>query len=144
MRLTTRTNLAMRALMFCAVNPGRTVRKQDIAAACNASENHLAQVIHALGQKGFLATMRGRGGGLTLARPAEQIRVGAVFRALESRVPFTECFANGSDSCPLRGCCRLRCLLNEAVEAFYERLDRVTLQDLVASNDQLEDLLQLA
>ena len=143
MRLTIRTSLAMRALMYCAANPDRTVRKHDIAEACKVSENHLAQVVHALGQKGFLATQRGRSGGLRLGRPMEEITVGQVFRALEAEVPFAECF--GADpECPLRAACRLNCVLAEALEAFYARLDRVTLADLVRGNGALADLLRAA
>lgn len=144
MRLTTRTNLAMRALMYCAVNPGRTVRKHDIAEACKVSENHLAQVVHALGQKGFLATQRGRSGGLRLGRPMGEITVGQVFRALEADVPFTECFAGAQVDCPLRSCCRLRCVLADALNAFYAKLDTITLGDLVADNEPLQDLLCVA
>lgn len=144
MRLTTRTNLAMRTLMFCAVNPGRVVRKTEVATACNASENHLAQVIHLLAQTGFLRTLRGRSGGLMLGRPAEEIRVGAVFRTFEGVLPFTECFAGGDNSCPLVACCRLKCALAEAVEAFYAALDRVSVQDLVSGNCELEGLLKVA
>ncbi len=144
MRLTTRTNLAMRTLMFCAVNPGRVVRKAEVAAACNASENHLAQVIHLLAQKGFLHTVRGRAGGLMLGHPPEQIRVGEVFRTFESSLPFTECFAGGENSCPLAGCCRLKCALAEAVEAFYASLDKLRLSDMVVGNCELETLLKVA
>jgi Rrf2 family nitric oxide-sensitive transcriptional repressor len=144
MRLTTRTNLAMRALMFCAVNAGRTVRKSDIATACNVSENHLAQVIHLLGVKGFLQTQRGRTGGLKLARPAPEISVGEVFRTLESDVPFIECFTGGESNCPLHSFCRLTCVLKDAVEAFYAKLDEVTLADLVVDNCDLNSLLQMA
>ncbi len=143
MRLTTRTNLAMRALMFCAVNDGRLVRKADIARLCNVSENHLALVIHLLGQKGFLQTVRGRKGGMRLARPAREIRVGEVFRALEADVPFVECFAGGAGDCPLRGACRLSAALEAAVEAFYAALDRVTLADLSCDNSALEAILRL-
>jgi Rrf2 family nitric oxide-sensitive transcriptional repressor len=143
MRLTMRTNLAMRVLMYCAVNTGRTVRKQDIACACNASENHLAQVIHRLGVAGYLHTVRGRGGGLRLARPAASITVGAVFRDFEGSVPVTECFAGGN-TCPLVGACRLRCKIGEALEAFYAALDHVTLADLVESNTELGTLLKVA
>lgn len=143
MRVTIRTSLALRALMFCAVNPGRIVRKHDIAEACNVSENHLAQVVHALGQKGFLATQRGRAGGVTLGRPMQEITVGQVFRALEAEVPLTECQA-AEGSCPLRGSCRLRCVLAEALDAFYARLDQVTLADLVEGNAPLESLLRAA
>lgn len=144
MRLTTRTNLAMRTLMFCAANPGRIVRKQEVAETCNASENHLAQVIHLLAQKGYLKTIRGRSGGLMLGRRAEDIRVGEVFRAFEAVLPFAECFAGDENNCPLAGACRLKCVLAEALDAFYARLDRASIADLMCGNDALEGLLKVA
>lgn len=143
MRLTTRTNLAMRTLMFCAVNPGRVVRKQEVAQACNASENHLAQVIHLLGQKGFLHTLRGRSGGLMLGRPPHEITVGQVFRAFEAVLPFTECSENTRGDCPLVGSCRLKCVIDQALVAFYAELDKVTLIELVQDNQALDDLLRV-
>ena len=108
MRVTKRTNIAIRILMFCAVNPDRLVTKSDIAGPCNSSENHLAQVINRLAQHGFLYTQRGRNGGLRLARPPEQINIGDVFREFESEVPLAECFADADNSCPLKDACRLR------------------------------------
>lgn len=144
MRLMTRTTLAMRTLMLCASNPDQIVRKQDVAETCVVSENHLAQVIHMLGQKGFLHTLRGRSGGLTLGRPADQITVGDVFRAIEGQSPLTECFAADRNTCPLVSVCRLKCVLAEAQEAFYARLDGTTVADLVAGNDALQDILKVA
>ena len=141
MRLTIRTNLAMRTLMACAVNPGRILRKQDVAQSCNASENHLAQVIHLMAQNGFLVTQRGRSGGFRLARPARTITVGQVFRVFEATLPFTECQSGAENTCPLTGCCQLKCVLTDALAAFYARLDAVTLADLVAGNPALERLL---
>lgn len=143
MRLTIRTSLAMRTLMFCAVNPGRTVRKHEVALACGASENHLAQVIHLLARKGFLRTLRGRSGGLMLGRAAAQICVGDVFREFEATLPFTECAADRAN-CPLAGACQLQCLLADALDAFYARLDRVSLADLVNGNAALGQLLRVA
>jgi Rrf2 family nitric oxide-sensitive transcriptional repressor len=144
MRLTTRTNLAMRTLMFCAANPGRIVRKQEVAETCNASENHLAQVIHLLAQKGFLKTVRGRAGGLMLGRRADDIRVGEVFRAFEAVLPFAECFAGAENNCPLVGACRLKCVLAEALDAFYAKLDAVSITDLMRDNNELQGLLKVA
>lgn len=145
MRVTLRTELAMRTLMFCAANNERLVRKREIAEVCKASENHLAQVIHVLGQRGFLTTLRGRAGGLRLARPADQITVGEVFRSLEGEVPFAECFGKDDGaSCPLRGFCKLHCLMAEAVEAFFARLDQVTLAELMEDNAGLHALLRAA
>jgi Rrf2 family nitric oxide-sensitive transcriptional repressor len=143
MRLTTRTNLAMRTLMYCAVNDGHIVRRHEVARCCNASENHLAQVVNTLAQLGFLETQRGRAGGLRLGRPPSEIRVGQVFRAFEAGTPFAECFDPKTNSCPLLGACLLRPALAEAVEAFYSALDRLTLADLVAQNAGLERLMQI-
>lgn len=141
MRLTTRTNLALRTLMVCAINEGRTIRKHEIAEACNASENHLAQVINTLGQLEYVKTTRGRHGGLTLARATDDICIGHVFRAFEGGVPFAECFQPEANTCPLTDSCRLRDALVAAVEAFYASLDQLRLTDLVDDNDGLQQLL---
>lgn len=137
MRITKRTNIAIRLLMFCAVNPDRLVTKAEIAERCNSSESHLAQIVNRMGQLGFLRTQRGRTGGVTLGRPMSEISVGEVFRKLEENVPVAECFADVDNTCPLKSACRLREALSDAVEAFYRRLDRVTLDALVCDNDAL-------
>jgi Rrf2 family nitric oxide-sensitive transcriptional repressor len=142
MRLTTRTNLALRTLMFCAVNKDSLVRKQDAAQAVNASENHLAQVINKLGQEGFIITQRGRHGGFHLARAASSISVGEVFRAFESGLPFMECFSP-NNTCPLKAHCVMRAHLSRAVEAFYSALDEVYLSELVECNAGLQAILNM-
>lgn len=141
MRVTKRTNIAMRVLMFCAANPGRLVTKHEIAQRCNASENHLAQVINQLAQMGFLHTQRGRNGGLELGRPAEEIVIGDIFRALEQPVPLAECFADVDNTCPLTDACRLRNALTRAANAFYETLDPITLDSLVCDNAALMNII---
>ena len=142
MRLTTRTNLALRTLMVCAVNPDRIVRKAAVAAAINASENHLAQVINQLGQLGFIKTLRGRHGGFILARPANEISVGDVFRTFEADLPFIECFSP-DNTCPLKDHCRMSAHLARAVDAFYASLDPLMLAELVECNTGLDALLSL-
>lgn len=144
MRLTTRTNIAMRALMYCAVNAGRIVRKSDIAKACNTSENHMAQVINLLSRHGLLKTTRGRHGGVTLEQQPSEISVGQVFRKLEARTPFAECFAaEAENTCPLRDFCKLRDALSVALGEFYRSLDKLSLADLVKDNRPLEETLLL-
>lgn len=108
MRLTTKTNLAARVLMACAVNEGVTLRSAKIAQASNASLNHLLQVVNELQAHGFVETLRGRNGGLRLARPPARISMVDVFRVFESGVPFAECFAPDTNTCPLSATCRLR------------------------------------
>ncbi len=141
MRLTVKTNLAMRTLMYCAVHRGRVVRKSEIARACNASPNHIGHVINKLSQIGFIETLRGRGGGLRLAIPPESISVGRVFRLFEANVPFAECFSVAENHCPITAACRLRGAISNAIEAFYAALDDVTLADLVQGNHALDAIL---
>lgn len=144
MRITKKSNIAMRVLMFCAAHDGRLVTRAEIAQRCNVSESHLAQVVNRLGQLGYLRTQRGRGGGLCLARPAARIVVGRVLRALEPRVPLAECFADLDNSCPLTDACRLRVALTDAAEAFYAHLDSITLDALVCGNTPLLEFLVAA
>jgi Rrf2 family nitric oxide-sensitive transcriptional repressor len=143
MRLTTRTNLAMRALMFCAVNPEQIVRKSDIAKACNASLNHLGLVINLLSQGGFITTTRGRNGGVRLAGDPADINIGTVARLFEADVPFAECFNSVQNTCPLSACCKLRLALQRGLDAFYETLDEVSLESLTDGNMGLRALLKL-
>ena len=142
MRLTTRTNLAMRVLMYCAVNDRRVVRSIDIAEACNASANHLMQVVHLLHLNGFIVAHRGRAGGLELGRAASTITIGEVFRVFEANLPFAECFSDDGNTCPLTEHCRLRTAISAAVEAFYRSLDGVTLEDMVRDNCGLQELMK--
>lgn len=143
MRLTVRTNIAMRALMTCAVNPGRIVRKAEIAGVAGASEAHLGVVINQLAQTGFIETLRGRHGGIRLRFPPDSISVGRVFRIFEAQTPFTECFSARDNHCPIASACKLRNTLSTALEAFYATLDDVTLADLTCDNAGLERLLAL-
>lgn len=143
MRLTTKTNLAARVLMACAFNRGKTLRTSEIAQVSNASLNHLLQVVNGLQAYGFIETLRGRHGGLRLARAPEQISMGSVFRVFEAGHPFAECFDAETNTCPLSSECRLRGYIARAVEAFYHELDMVTLDDLTRGNCGLEALLNV-
>lgn len=142
MRITKRTNIAVRLLMYCAVNDDRLVTKAEIASCCNISENHLAQVINQLAQLGYLKTQRGRNGGMSLACAAAEIRIGDVFRDVEGDLPVVECFADADNTCPLTDACRLKLALADAAQAFFMALDEVTLNALVCDNSDLIRLLQ--
>ena len=140
MRITKRSNIAMRVLMFCGAHEDHLVTKAEIAQVCNISESHLAQIVNRLAQLGYLRTQRGRKGGIRLGRPMSQIRIGEVFRALETSVPLAECFADVDNTCPLTHACRLRLAIADAAEAFYAHLDTMSLEKLVCGNHALFDL----
>ncbi len=137
MRITKRTSIAIRVLMFCSANADRLVTKAEIAKRCDLSESHLAQVINQLAQLGYLNTHRGRHGGIALARSKQAITVGEVFRQVEAIAPMKECIADADHSCTLVDMCSLKVALADAAEAFYAHLDQITLAALMCGNEAL-------
>ncbi|WP_323768344.1 Rrf2 family transcriptional regulator [Marinovum sp.] len=141
MRVTKRTSIAIRVLMYCASHSGRLVTKSEIANRCGASENHVAQVINQLAQLGFIETHRGRNGGLELARAPQEICIGEVFRAVEARVPITDSFADDGTTFPRLAATQLRDALDAACEAFFTQLDAIRLDTLIGDNCALREII---
>ncbi|HZR38193.1 MAG TPA: Rrf2 family transcriptional regulator [Nevskia sp.] len=133
MRLTCHTDYSLRLLMLLALEPGRLHTIEEVASRYGVSRNHLMKVALTLARGGFVESVRGRGGGLRLARPAAAIGVGAVVRATEDNFDIVECFDQGGNNCSVTSACRLKRVLHEAVSDFLKALDRHTLADLVAS-----------
>jgi Rrf2 family nitric oxide-sensitive transcriptional repressor len=140
-RLTAYTNYSLRILMYCAIHPGQLVRIQDVASAFDISKAHLLKSARHLGQLGYLATSRGRSGGIQLGMAPEKIHVGKVIRDLEVSDEFVECFNSQTNSCPIAGPCKLTGLFRKGLEAFYRELDDVTVYDLVGNGRSLRDQL---
>jgi Rrf2 family nitric oxide-sensitive transcriptional repressor len=131
MRLTDYTDYALRLLMHLGVNPGKIITVREIADIHRISYNHLCKIAHQLGIHGVLTTLRGRAGGIQLARPPEQIMLGAVIRMTEPDFKMVDCFSEAASSCVLAGRCRLKGFLAEATAAFLARLDQVPLSALL-------------
>ncbi len=143
MQLTVRSNHAMRLMMYCAANDGRIAPVSAIARACNMSEAHLAKIAAALASKGFVETVRGRGGGVRLAARPEDLNVGRIVREMEIGACLVECLDESSNTCPLVSACRFRTIVGRALEAFLQVLDGYTLADLVREREGLAALMGL-
>ena len=132
MQLTRYSDYSLRVLMYLALDPERLVTIEEIAQSYGISKAHLMKVVHQLGLRGYVDTVRGRGGGLRLGRRPEEIRVGEVVRSTEENMALVECFEPASSQCAIEPACGLRSVLHEALAAFLGVLDRYTLADLVA------------
>ncbi|TAM82933.1 MAG: Rrf2 family transcriptional regulator [Candidimonas sp.] len=130
MRLTAMTDYAIRLLMYVACHPGRLCTIGEIAQAYHLSEPHLMKITHRLSRKGWLATVRGRNGGMRLARPPAEIVLGAVMRDTESDFELVECFGPNS-TCTLTDHCGLAVVIDGALREFLRYLDGYTLADIL-------------
>lgn len=130
MRLTSFSDYAFRLLIFAASHQDRRITIEETAHRFSISRAHLMKVANQLTRAGFLTAVRGRSGGLTLGKPAEEIRLSEVLSAVEPDFALAECFGGGT-LCMITPHCRLRGALGEALDAFLGTLDRYTLADLV-------------
>lgn len=144
MRLTVYTNYALRLMMYLALTEDGLATISEIAQSYAISKNHLMKVAYELGAAGYIETVRGRGGGLHLAKAPGMIRLGDVVRMTESDMAIVNCFQPIDAPCAIRPCCVLRGALGRAQTAFLETLDQYTLQDLIAPKARLRALLAIA
>ncbi|TAJ82991.1 Rrf2 family transcriptional regulator [Reyranella sp.] len=138
MRLTRYTDYAMRVLLYLGAQPEKVCSISEIARAYGISQNHLMKVAHDLGKAGYVEGVRGRFGGIRLAKPAEEINVGDVVRQTEEGFELVEC-----STCVIAPACGLTGALDEALAAFMAVLDRYTLADLLKKRSKLMRLFEI-
>lgn len=130
MRLTNFSDYALRLLMFAAAKEGRLVTIEETAQVYGISRTHLMKVANLLTRAGYLTAVRGRSGGLILAKKPNKIRLGDVVRATEPDFALVECFST-DNQCIITGRCKLKKVLGEALNSFSATLDKYTLSDLL-------------
>jgi Rrf2 family transcriptional regulator, nitric oxide-sensitive transcriptional repressor len=144
LRLTVYTDYSLRLLMYLALKDDGLATIAEIAESYGISKSHLMKVAHQLGVVGYVATVRGRSGGLRLAKPAEAIGLGEVVRHTEPDMALVSCFDPVNAPCAIQRCCVLQGALEKACLAFVDVLDGYTLSDLVKPRARLQALLSVA
>lgn len=140
MQLTHYTDFGVRTLMYLAVQPDRTTlfRIAEITQVFDLSPNHVSKIVHHLGKLGYLETIRGKTGGFRLGKPASEINLGLLIRALENSLAPIDC---SKPYCRFTPACQLKGVLAQAVAAYLNVLDQYSLQDIVSNRDDLLGLL---
>lgn len=144
MRLTTFTDYCLRVLIYVGANREGLATIDEIADGYGISRNHLMKVVSRLGQLGYLATVRGKKGGMRLARDPAAINIGLVVRSTEEDLSLVDCFQSTGGNCRIEPACVLKQALGEALEAFLSVLDAYTLADLLEPRPALLTLLRIS
>lgn len=121
--------------MYLAVNgDGSTlVRSEDLATTLDIAPNHLKKITADLADLGHITTVRGRGGGIRLAKDASDISIGSVIRQIEPDLDLTQCMTDESN-CAMAPMCGMRWLLFRARDGFLEILDQFSLSDVESTS----------
>lgn len=167
MRLTNYSDYALRSLIYLAVRPEPPLLANisDIADSYGISKSHLTKIIHQLGQLGYIESVRGKNGGIRLARAPKDINLGVLIKQIEPDFDLVECFVtpandkssdgrqtglpitlidettNNARGCVISPACQLKSVFFEALTAFINVLERYTLADIINNQDELASLL---
>ena len=98
------------------------------------------KVVSLLTRMGYLDARRGPGGGIALARPAEEIIIANVVRDMEDDLNLVECFCKGG-TCIIKPVCELKSVLLQALSAYLDTLENYTLSDLLKPEAELSQVL---
>ena len=146
MRLTVYTDYTLRVMMYLATSYPRAgvVTIVEIARAYGISRSHLMKIVNELSQNGFVDAVRGRAGGVRLARPPHEISVGQLVRMAEKDFAVVPCHEEGTDShCAILPACNLKRGMRRAVDAFMRELDKMTLAETITAPSVAVSLLQI-
>ncbi|MDA3129239.1 Rrf2 family transcriptional regulator [Aliibacillus thermotolerans] len=142
MQLTLYTDYSLRVLIYLETVPSNQLTSiKEIANAYQISYHHLTKVGHELAKLGLIESIKGRNGGIRLAKKPHEINIGWVVRHTEDNLTLVECFDENSNQCVLSGHCRLKGILHEALQAYLHVLDKYTLADLTSNRSMLQELL---
>jgi Rrf2 family nitric oxide-sensitive transcriptional repressor len=130
MRLTKSTSHAIRILIDCARADDRLIKVAELSARLGITQQNAFKIVNLLARAGLIEAMRGRHGGVRLARPAKDIRIGDVVRATE--VTHVE-IEDGSTARRPRRDHGVNQILDDALGAFIDVLDKHTLADMAAA-----------
>ncbi|MCK9544816.1 MAG: Rrf2 family transcriptional regulator [Novosphingobium sp.] len=137
MRFTRYTDYSLRVLIHLALHDDRLCSIGEVSHTYDVSHNHLMKVVNALARDGFIETVRGRSGGMRLARPANQITVGEVVRRTEEGFELADC-----SGCALSPACGLTGVLAQGMQAMMAVFDSYTIADLLTDRDVMRRLVR--
>jgi Rrf2 family nitric oxide-sensitive transcriptional repressor len=137
MQLTMFSDFGLRTALYLAVHNDRLVSVEEISQAYSISRAHLVKVVQRLTEIGIVEAVRGRGGGMRLAKAPGEVRLGDLVRATEPNLNLVECFDVEANTCPIAPACGMKGALQRAGAAFIASLNEQTLADFVPRREKL-------
>jgi Rrf2 family nitric oxide-sensitive transcriptional repressor len=130
MRLTKQTGHAIRILIDCAQSGTTLIKVAGISDRLDITKQNVFKIVHILSRAGFISAVRGPSGGVRLAKPAQDIRIGDVVRAIEVTDVEIDGERDAAHGRP-QGQASINRVFDDALMAFVSVLDQHTLADLV-------------
>lgn len=145
MKLSTTGRYGLRALIDLALYSEKeeAVSIQSISERQRISDSYLEQLMRKLKKEGLIQSIRGAQGGYRLAKPAEEISVGDVLRALEGSIEAVSCGAGNNEHCQGEDLCVARYVWQEINKSIQETVDSIMLSQLVEESRRVREKGQI-
>ncbi|WP_151193161.1 RrF2 family transcriptional regulator [Cysteiniphilum sp. JM-1] len=131
MQLTSFTDYSLRTLVYLAMHQQRLCTAKEVAEFYQISQNHMVKIVHNLAKLGVINSSKGKGGGIALAQAPKEINIGELIAKLEPNFYMAECFNQSLKNCVLLPDCKLKSVLGNALQAFFNELNQHTLADVI-------------
>lgn len=141
MQLTKQTDFAFRTLLALAsLEDGELSSVTNLCDYYDISHNHLAKVVQRLSKLGYIIALRGKGGGICLAKKPSEINLADVVRDFEAQLQLVNCSA---PVCKIVNHCKLHGLLGDAMAAFMQTLEAYTLADVLVGDINMSQVINV-
>ena len=132
MRLNLKTDYALRILIHAAKNENRLITSSEVSENYNITQANVTQIVNILKKKAYVEVKRGRyGGGFTLAKAADHMRIGDIIKDLEPDMNIVQCFNDEKNTCPIVDHCKLVGFMYSGLTAFIEKMNEKTIADIL-------------
>ena len=103
----------------------------QLSGILNLSTHHIKKVIYNLAKNQYIDSAKGRNGGIKLTMDPHNINLGKILEITEENLNIFECFNSESNTCSLNGICRLKSVVNDALNSFKSEFYKYNLDDIL-------------
>ena len=125
------TDYSFRILMYLGNNPDKLSTVDELSSILGLSTHHVKKIVYKLSTNNYILSLKGRNGGIKLGMDPKDINLGKLLEITEDNLDILECFSIENNTCSLNNCCKLKPIINDALESFKLELSKNTLDDIL-------------
>ena len=125
------TDYSFRILMYLGNNPDKLSTVDELSSILGLSTHHVKKIVYKLSKNNYTLSLKGRNGGIKLGMDPKDINLGKLLEITEDNLDILECFSIENNTCSLNNCCKLKPIINDALESFKLELSKYTLDDIL-------------
>ena len=125
------TDYSFRIVMYLGNNPDKLSTVDELSSILGLSTHHVKKMVYKLSTNNYILSLKGRNGGIKLGMDPKDINLGKLLEITEDNLDILECFSIENNTCSLNNCCKLKPIINDALESFKLELSKYTLDDIL-------------